>query len=222
MISIFSIAHVHIYSQCLTAALMTFQLLKMVHVPTIPQHLALWLLLNVLITLHCLENLKEPVSLLAGPTQTQLVVRNGWSVVQFVSEACHCWEVKGDWHHCASHLKLAKHVLHMYSTLIYLGEGFAPSPGSLMENIALLHVAYVLMYLYVYVVYAIHICSSILNVYLSTTLKGGRGIEIRPKPFPPFLEIQIFYSTFFYLSVGNFSTYYYYSACIQMIRRMPL
>ena len=54
-----------------------------------------------------------------------------------------------------SHLKLAKHVLHMYCTLVYLCEGFAPSPGSLMENIALLHVAYVLMYLYVYVVYAI-------------------------------------------------------------------
>ena len=64
-------------SQCLTAALLTFQLLKMGNVPTIPQHLALWLLLDALIALRCLENLKEPVSSLAGPTQTPLVVRNG-------------------------------------------------------------------------------------------------------------------------------------------------
>ncbi len=103
--SLFSIAHFHIYSQYLTVALMAFQRLKMEHFTTVPQHLALWLLLIALITLHCLENLKEPVSLLAGPTQTQLVVRNGWSVVQFVSEVCHCWEVKGDWHHCAQSLE---------------------------------------------------------------------------------------------------------------------
>ena len=77
MSALFSIAHVHIYSQYLTVALMAFQLLKMEHFTTIPQCLALWLLLNALITLHCLENLKEPVSILAGPTQTQLVVRNG-------------------------------------------------------------------------------------------------------------------------------------------------
>ena len=37
---------------------------------------ALWLLLCALITLYCLENLKEPVSLLDGPTQTPLAVWN--------------------------------------------------------------------------------------------------------------------------------------------------
>ena len=67
----------HISSQCLTAALMAFQILKMGHFLTIPQRLALWLLLSALITFHCLENLEEPVCLLAGPTQTPLVVRNG-------------------------------------------------------------------------------------------------------------------------------------------------
>ena len=60
---------------------MKFQLLKIGHFSTIPQHLALWLLLNALITLHCLENPKEPVSSLAGPTQIPHVVRNRYICV---------------------------------------------------------------------------------------------------------------------------------------------
>ena len=55
---------------------MAFYLLHWGHIPTLPQRLSLWLLLVAMITLYCMENQKEPVSLLAGPTQTTLVVRN--------------------------------------------------------------------------------------------------------------------------------------------------